>query len=170
MFRKYTKKEDINISSDEIVGIEDNKMEINNNDSEEKNNSDNDNGKPKTYDTAVMESSMEGIRVLIGKDKRTNEEVYWEFGNKKLPNRHMLITGNSGTGKTYCIQALLLELSKKNVSSVIFDYTDGFTPSKLEKEFKDYLCDRVNKIILLQNKFPINPFRFQNIDAGGIKF
>ena len=55
------------------------------------------------------EYELESTRVLIGKDKR-NEEVYWEFGNEKLANRHLLITGTSGQGKTYSIQTMLYEL------------------------------------------------------------
>ena len=46
-----------------------------------------------------------------------------EFGNKALANRHLLITGTSGQGKTYSIQTMLYELARCDISSVIFDYT-----------------------------------------------
>lgn len=76
----------------------------------------------------VEETPLEDVRLLIGKEKR-GTDVFWEFGHPKLSNRHLLITGTSGQGKTYCIQTLLLELARQGISSVIFDYTDGFCPT-----------------------------------------
>ena len=80
----------------------------------------------------------------------------------------MLITGSSGQGKTYCIQALLLELSRQNVSSVIFDYTDGFLPSKLELEFKNELEGKIEQHVAIINKIPVNPFMLQEIEIEGV--
>lgn len=108
-------------------------------------------------------SNLEGIRVLIGKDRR-NQNVYWEFGNKGLGNRHMLITGSSGQGKTYMIQAMLLELAKQNISSIIFDYTDGFLPNKLEPEFVEEIGDRMTQRVAIMHKIPINPFKKRMIE------
>lgn len=50
--------------------------------------------------------SLENIRVLIGKNKMSTD-VYWEFGSPQMANRHLLITGTSGQGKTYSIQTML---------------------------------------------------------------
>lgn len=110
---------------------------------------------------------LEDIRVLIGQDRRTNN-VYWEFGNKQLSNRHILITGSSGQGKTYCIQAMLLELSRQGISSVIFDYTDGFLPGRLEPEFENELQGKIIQKVALINKIPVNPFLQQQMDIPGI--
>lgn len=106
---------------------------------------------------------LEDIRVLLGKDK-TNKDIYWEFGNRGLSNRHILLTGNSGQGKTYAIQTMLLELSRQNISSVIFDYTDGFMRNKLEPEFVDELGDRFTERVAIFNKIPINPFKRRMIE------
>lgn len=110
---------------------------------------------------------LEDIRVLIGQDRRSNK-VFWEFGNKQLSNRHILITGSSGQGKTYCIQAMLLELARQNISSVIFDYTDGFLPGRLEPEFEHELQGKVEQKVALINKIPVNPFLQQEMDIPGI--
>lgn len=53
-----------------------------------------------------QEFSLETSRISIGKDRKGNE-VFWEFGNTQLANRHLLITGTSGQGKTYSIQTML---------------------------------------------------------------
>lgn len=113
------------------------------------------------------EYELESTRVLIGKDKR-NEEVYWEFGNEKLANRHLLITGTSGQGKTYSIQTMLYELSKANISSVIFDYTEGFRPDQMEKNFISRMGEKIQQRIVYIQGVPANPFKRQVIDIAGM--
>jgi len=104
------------------------------------------------------ETGLHSVRLRIGEDLRTKETYYWEFGNKELNNRHLLINGNSGCGKTYCIQALLMEAAQQGVSSVVFDYTGGFTSSKLAPLFKDMLGERIQQRIIRISKIPVNPF------------
>lgn len=99
------------------------------------------------------------VRFLLGEDARTKHKYYWEFGNAQLNNRHLLINGNSGCGKTYCIQALLMESALQGISSVVFDYTGGFAGSKLERQFKDKLGERVQQRIVRMEKISINPFK-----------
>lgn len=106
------------------------------------------------------------IRVLIGTDKYEHQ-VFWEFGNKALANRHLLITGTSGQGKTYSIQTMLYELSKYNVSSVIFDYTEGFMLQQLEQPFKDSIGNKINQHIVYSTGVPINPFQRQQVELAG---
>lgn len=98
-------------------------------------------------------------RVLLGEEVNTNRPIYWEFGHPELPNRHMLIFGASGTGKTYAVQALLCELAKEGQNSIIVDYTDGFTPGQIEKTVKERV--RPTQHVVLQEPLPINPFRRQ---------
>lgn len=102
------------------------------------------------------------IRVLLGKDI-TGKEYYWEYGNKELNNRHLLINGNSGYGKTYCIQGLLMDLSRQGIPAIIFDYTGGFMPSKLEPLFNETLGNKIIQRIVRKHKIPINPFIRGNI-------
>lgn len=109
---------------------------------------------------------LEKVRVLIGEDRK-KQKVYWEYGHPKLGNRHILITGTSGQGKTYCIQTMLMELARQGISSVIFDYTDGFLPDKLEPEFSKILDDRIDQHVALMHKIPVNPFKQQTIDISG---
>ena len=108
------------------------------------------------------------IRVLIGKDKAGNE-IFWDFGHPQLPNRHMLITGTSGQGKTYSIQIMLKELSENGVSSVIFDYTEGFRKDQLEPPFQAALGERIHEKIVYLTGVPINPFRRHEIEISGVK-
>jgi len=111
---------------------------------------------------------LENIRVVLGKNK-LGEKVYWEFGNPKLANRHMLITGTSGQGKTYSIQTMLYELSKSNISAVIFDYTEGFRKDQLEEEFISKIGNKISQHIVKVQGVPVNPFKKHEIDVAGMK-
>lgn len=115
-----------------------------------------------------VNQAEQDIRVLIGKDQYKHN-VYWEFGNKALANRHLLITGTSGQGKTYSIQTMLYELAKSNVSAVIFDYTEGFMVSQLEEPFKETLGDKLSQHIVYSSGVPINPFQRHELDLDGVK-
>lgn len=96
-------------------------------------------------------------------------DVYWEFGSPQMANRHLLITGTSGQGKTYSIQTMLYELAKGNVSSVVFDYTEGFRLDQLEPEFVDSMHNKINQHIVKIQGVPINPFKRQEQDFAGMK-
>ncbi|CAB1073584.1 Cell division protein FtsK [Olavius algarvensis Delta 1 endosymbiont] len=88
-----------------------------------------------------------------------NREIFWEFGHNDLTNRHILIFGRSGTGKTYAIQSILYELGLAGQNSVIIDYTNGFLPDQIEPEFQESL--KLKTHLVRQTPLPINPFRKQ---------
>ncbi len=108
-------------------------------------------------------SGMQGgmtEQVLLGHSSPGERPVYWEFGHPDLPNRHMLIFGASGTGKTYTIQALLCEFGKAGQNSLIVDYTEGFKTDQLEAVFRERLKPRQH--VVRKEPLPINPFRRQH--------
>ena len=105
-------------------------------------------------------------RILLGRTIPGNRDVYWEFGHRQLNNRHFLIFGNSGMGKTYAIQAILCELGRLGQNSLIVDYTNGFTPNQLQETTNTVLAPRQS--IVKNNKLPLNPFVKQKIDIGGV--
>lgn len=114
-----------------------------------------------------MVQKLEDKRLLIGQVLNSNHQVYWEYGNKNLSNRHMLITGKSGQGKTYFIQTLLAELSESNLSSLIIDYTDGFLHDQLEPMLREEYGKQLKNKFVYQDKLPLNPFEIQPLDFGG---
>ncbi|HHV42033.1 MAG TPA: ATP-binding protein, partial [Clostridiaceae bacterium] len=98
-------------------------------------------------------------RILLGRFTTGTREVCWEFGHPDLPNRHMIVFGASGTGKTYTIQALLWELAKAGQNSLIVDYTNGFSKGQLEPMIIDTLRPVQHTVRI--TPLPINPFRRQ---------
>ena len=107
-----------------------------------------------------------GDRILLGQTN-TGQPIYWEFNHPDLANRHLLIFGASGQGKTYAIQALLCEMSRFGQHSLIIDYTDGFRPDHLEKPAIDVLTPMQH--VVSNDPLPINPFIPQSSDSGGIQ-
>lgn len=111
---------------------------------------------------------IEEVRLKIGTAEGTTKDIYWEYGHRELANRHMLIVGKSGQGKTYFMQALLMEQALQGIPSIIIDYTDGFLPNQLEETFNDALAGKVKHRVVIQQKLPINPFTQHEADYGGI--
>ncbi len=103
-------------------------------------------------------------KIFLGQGISGNRKVFWEFGHQDLPNRHILIFGTSGMGKTYAIQALLCELGQVGQNSLIVDYTNGFFDNQLEIETKEIL--KPIQHIVRKDPLPINPFRRQ-VDIFG---
>jgi DNA phosphorothioation-dependent restriction protein DptH len=119
----------------------------------------------KDDDTPVVEDPLPIIKafsvpdkILIGK-KSNGEPVYWHYGHSQLANRHMIIFGAPGFGKTYGIQCLLAEMAHQNIHSLIIDYTDGFLPGQLENYFTD--VTRPKNHYVYHEKLPLNPFQKQ---------
>lgn len=105
---------------------------------------------------------LKDVRALIG--TQGNSEIYWEYGNKDLSNRHLLILGKSGFGKTYFMQCLIKEMSKQDIPTLIIDYSDAFMSKEIQDELKEYLGDNLIKYNIKKEKFPLNPFRKNKIE------
>jgi DNA phosphorothioation-dependent restriction protein DptH len=99
-------------------------------------------------------------RLLLG-TKADNTPVYWHYGHERLPNRHLLAFGASGSGKTYAIQCLLAEMAGQGLHSLIVDYTDGFLPGQVAPLFDQVATPRNHYV--RTEKLPLNPFRRQQL-------
>jgi DNA phosphorothioation-dependent restriction protein DptH len=97
-------------------------------------------------------------RILIG-TRKSGEPVYWHFGDKRLPNRHLLVFGTSGSGKTYGIQCLLAEMAALGLRSLIIDYTNGFLPAQMQPRFVELAAPKSH--FVRHERLPLNPFRRQ---------
>ena len=125
-----------------------------------------DDGKDTEPSATVEVPEIEWDRVLLGTTIPDGRPVYWEFGHNDLANRHMLIFGSSGQGKTYAIQCILCEMGKFRQKSLIIDYTNGFLPDQLEPEANEMVAPEQH--VVSNDPLPINPFLPQVSDHGGI--
>ncbi len=115
--------------------------------------------KPVVLKAAAPVPSPIPARIFLGNDSGGNRPIFWEFGHNQLSNRHLLIFGSSGMGKTYAIQAILCELAKAGQNSLIVDYTNGFEDSQLEPATREFLKPTQHRVQF--EPVPINPFRRQ---------
>lgn len=121
---------------------------------------------PQQSSEQTNKTGIEDCRVLIGQAIDNQKQVYWEYGNKDLANRHLIVFGRSGQGKTYCIQGLLMEMAKAHCNSLVIDYTNGFLPNHLEDEFNEFVNPQSH--FLAQKPLGLSPFRKQKQDFGGV--
>jgi DNA phosphorothioation-dependent restriction protein DptH len=117
------------------------------------------------------DDEVEKIRpdaIYIGEDEEYSGTVYWEPTNKAdVPNPHLMIMGESGSGKTYSTQCLIAELAQKNIPSIVFDYSQSFEVAHLEKPFLKF--SNVKEHVLGDTGLPINPLQVFPNDPGGPK-
>lgn len=117
-------------------------------------------------DTSKPEKPTSKTDILIGTDKIFSEKVYWDYHPKTgSVNPHVLILGETGVGKTYAAQCMVTELAKKGVSTVIFDYGQGFGIKDANNEFLQKTDP--SQIEASRNGVSINPLQIFPNDVKG---
>lgn len=129
-------------------------------------------GEQEDKEDKPQEPSAEPIiipdRILLGTTSG-GKPVYWEFGHNELANRHVVVFGTSGMGKTYAIQCILCELARKNQNGLVIDYTDGFIPSNIEASARGFI-PAAGQTFIYNEPLPINPFKAQISEQDGMVF
>jgi hypothetical protein len=128
----------------------------------------------RTTNLLLQLQQLEGARgqetqispILLGVDAESGDEVFWNPDQASgTPNPHVLILGESGTGKTYSISCLTAELAQEGVVSIVFDYGQGFSPSTLAEEFVD--ATRPVELHVGRDGVNINPLQIFPSDLHG---
>ncbi|HYF79329.1 MAG TPA: helicase HerA-like domain-containing protein [Symbiobacteriaceae bacterium] len=114
---------------------------------------------------APVDRKVDTGEVLLGLEPHTSAPVYWS--PTKANNPHLMVMGQSGTGKTYAIQCILLELLKLGVPSVVLDYGQGFNLSSAEPEFRD--AAQISEIWVGRDGVNLNPLSIRSSDVNGPK-
>jgi DNA phosphorothioation-dependent restriction protein DptH len=86
-----------------------------------------------------LKIATEPLKVLVGHEKQTGKEVYWEPTNTaKFMNTNSGIIGTMGTGKTQCTKSVVTQLYRnqhnnvdgKPIGILIFDYKSDYVDDK----------------------------------------
>jgi Cdc6-like AAA superfamily ATPase len=97
-----------------------------------------------------------GLEVLLGNRTDTGQSVFWsptKVTPKRLANQHILIVGKSGSGKTQTIYALVYELSRNGIPSLLLDFHGEYCDSNSAR-----FRESVNATVLdAAHGIPINP-------------
>ncbi|MCA9693582.1 MAG: hypothetical protein KC636_28560 [Myxococcales bacterium] len=107
------------------------------------------------------EATSERPRVLIGTTS-SNSEVYWDphHPERRLNNFGVLVTGDSGMGKTQIIQAIIAETAKHDLPICVLDFKNDFSTEDFCAGAKLVRHD-VNR-----DGLPFNPFALVPDERG----
>jgi DNA phosphorothioation-dependent restriction protein DptH len=106
---------------------------------------------------------FQSISIPLGVDIESSTNVTWPLYESTNP--HVLILGESGSGKTYTASRLVLELARAGIPSIVFDYGQGFSLQHAPKEFRDDL--RTVEFQLARDGIAINPLQIFPVDTHG---
>lgn len=96
----------------------------------------------------------EPISFKVGSDDASNTVSY---DTSIAPNFHCLLLGNSGTGKTFTLQNLLLQLAANDVTSLVIDTQGDFHPSAFPFNLDEDFISR---------KFKVHEFNYVDGNCG----
>lgn len=116
--------------------------------------------------TQVEQYKHSKSAILIGKEISSGYKIFWDPDpSSGIGNPHLMITGESGYGKTYTTQCLISELAQKNIPSVVFDYGQGFALNAVSPIF----LKSANPIEILASEIgiDINPLEIFTSDING---
>ncbi len=100
-----------------------------------------------TSSTANEQNTTIVGKYLIGKDMNTDKEVFWDTND--LINYSLLVTGDSGQGKTWTIKRVITQSIKNNASCLIMNVKGD--------DFDQDFAEQYN-------------FKFHNVDDDGLPF
>jgi DNA phosphorothioation-dependent restriction protein DptH len=101
--------------------------------------------------------------IPLGTDIDTGRPVIWDPYASSNP--HVLILGESGSGKTYTASRLVLELARAHLPSIVFDYGQGFSLQHAPPAFRDDI--RTIELQLSRDGIAINPLQIFPVDTHG---
>src|SRR6266404_643714 len=113
------------------------------------------------------EETAKDAGVYVGDDEY-GDAVSWNPQDAgTVPNPHLMIMGESGSGKTYAVQCLVAELAQRSIPAILFDYGQSFELQHLEAPFKKFTGIREH--VIGEEGLPINPLQIFATDTQGPK-
>ncbi|MGA2992917.1 MAG: DUF87 domain-containing protein [Candidatus Korobacteraceae bacterium] len=119
---------------------------------------------------AVVSTPREDVEaedgVYVGDDTEYGDPLYWVPWNTQLSqNPHLMIIGESGSGKTYATQCLVAELAQAGIPSFIFDYGQGFELDTLDRHFRRFTSPQ--EYLIGEKGLALNPVEIFPRDLKG---
>lgn len=118
--------------------------------------------------TAVEQATEAYSGILVGEDLEYGDPLFWKPQDASLvPNPHLMIMGESGSGKTYALQCLMAELGQLEIPSIVFDYGQSFELESLDPIFRKYA--KPKEYLLAEEGVSLNPLQIFPNDVHGPK-
>jgi ABC-type dipeptide/oligopeptide/nickel transport system ATPase subunit len=107
-----------------------------------------------------------GTGLYVGDDLEYGDALYWEPTDAQaVQNPHLMIMGESGSGKTYSAQCLVAELSQMGIPSILFDYGQSFELENLDRSFVHFT--RPVDHLIGEEGLALNPLEIFQKDIHG---
>ncbi len=123
----------------------------------------------KTGDTGILE-------VLLGRRSDNGQPVLWapsKVTPKRLTNQHILIVGKSGSGKTQTIYALVYELWRNGIPSLLLDFHGEYCDSnsaQFREAVKATVLDAAHGIPINPLTVPPDPLTWEPSDYRNVVY
>lgn len=114
-------------------------------------------------DPSSVQNAASETSVALGTDIDSKHTVYWD--PFKSSNPHILILGESGSGKTYTASRIVLELARASLPSIVFDYGQGFSLRHAPDAFRKAV--HTVELNLGRDGIAINPLQIFPVDIHG---
>jgi DNA phosphorothioation-dependent restriction protein DptH len=114
--------------------------------------------------SSELEPPLQPDGVYVGNDKYDVPVNWMPKDARRVQNPHLMIMGESGSGKTYAAQCLVAELAHAGIPSIIFDYGQSFESDKLEHPFLD-LC-KPKEHLIGEEGLSLNPLTIERDPKG----
>ena len=112
----------------------------------------------------AQDEKEEGI--FVGDDTDYPGPHYWNPQDAgTVQNPHLMVIGESGSGKTYTLQCLTAELAQRETPSIIFDYGQGFELETLDPVYQKYVG--VSEYRVGEDGIALNPLEIFPKDIKG---
>ena len=123
-------------------------------------------GEPEPLDSEQLVSSVPDFTpFLIGSNLVSQEDVYWDpmSVDRPLNNFGVFISGDSGTGKTQLIRAMIAAMSSANIPVWIFDFKNDFSdPTFVE-------ANQLEVVNVNRQGLPFNPLALVDPNGTGVQ-
>ena len=87
-----------------------------------------------TSNATISQNPIIDGKYLIGKDMNTGDDVYWDTND--LTNYSLLVTGDSGQGKTWTIKRIVTQSTKNDAPCFIINVKGDDFDERFAKEYK----------------------------------
>jgi DNA phosphorothioation-dependent restriction protein DptH len=115
-------------------------------------------------DETARERSGGGL--YVGDDREYGDALLWEPTDPQaVQNPHLMIMGESGSGKTYAAQCLVAELCQMGIPSILFDYGQSFELDSLDKSFVRFTTPAEH--LIGEEGLALNPLEIFQKDIHG---
>ena len=123
-------------------------------------------GGASSHTSELISNSDQGQQsggIDLGTDIDSMQVVNWEPQGSSNP--HVLILGESGSGKTYTASRLVIELARACLPSIVFDYGQGFSLEHAPEVFRNDV--HTVELHLGRDGIAINPLQIFPVDTHG---